>query len=326
MEHKSRILIVDDDPGAREALEALLFHEGYDLNFASNGPEALMRAADLTPDLILLDVMMPDMDGFEVCQKLRSSQFLAEVPVIMVTALDDRDSRLWGIEAGADEFVSKPFDRVELRTRIRTIIRLNRYHQLLEERANLQRANQELAQAYDDTLKGWSLALELRDDETQGHSERVTKKTLQLARIIGIADDELIHIRRGALLHDIGKMGIPDSILYKSGPLTDAEWKIMRQHPIYAYELLSPIAYLQPALDIPYCHHERWDGSGYPRGLKKEEIPQAARIFAVVDVWDALCSKRPYRNPWSEEQVASYLQKKREILFDPQIVNIFLDM
>jgi putative two-component system response regulator len=326
MEHKSTILIVDDDPGAREAMEALLFHEGYALNFASNGPEALTRAAELRPDLILLDVMMPDMDGFEVCQKLRASPFLAEVPVIMVTALDDRDSRLQGIESGADEFVSKPFDRIELRTRIRTIIRLNRYHQLLEERANLQRANQELAQAYDDTLKGWSLALELRDNETQGHSERVTQRTLQLARIMGVANDDLIHVRRGALLHDIGKMGIPDSILHKPGPLTEDEWKIMRKHPIYAYDLLFPIAYLRPALDIPYCHHEHWDGSGYPRGLKAETIPQAARIFAVVDVWDALCSKRPYRDPWPIEQVTSYIREKREILFDPQVVDVFLNL
>jgi putative two-component system response regulator len=270
--------------------------------------------------------MMPDMDGFEVCRHLRSSPLLAEVPVIMVTALDDRDSRLQGFEAGADEFVSKPFDRTELRMRIRTIIRINRYQQLIEERANLQQANKELAQAYDETLKGWSLALELRDNETRGHSERVTDTTLRLAYAMGINDGNLVHIRRGALLHDIGKMGIPDSILNKPGPLTDEEWEIMRQHPVYAYELLSPIAYLRPALDIPYSHHEKWDGTGYPRGLKGKQIPIAARVFAVVDVWDALRSDRPYRDAWPEEKVRTYISEQTDIHFDPQVVNIFLKL
>jgi putative two-component system response regulator len=326
MEYKTTILIVDDEPTARDTLESLLFREGYKLSFASNGSEALAKAAELIPDLILLDIMMPEMDGFEVCRRLRASPSLAEVPVIMITALDDRNSRLQGIEAGADEFVSKPFDRVELRTRIRTITRINRYRQLIEERANLQRANTELAQAYDDTLKGWSLALELRDNETQGHSQRVTDMTLCLARAIGIGDDNLVHIRWGALLHDIGKMGIPDSILHKAGPLTDEEWKIMRRHPVYAYELLSPIAYLRPALDIPYCHHEKWDGNGYPCGLKGEQIPLAARIFAVVDVWDALHSDRPYRAAWPEEKIYSHIRDQAGMYFDPQVVTVFLNI
>jgi putative two-component system response regulator len=326
MERKSIILIVDDDPGARDALEALLLIEGYQLHFAHNGPEALMKAAQLKPDLILLDVMMPEMDGFEVCQRLRGSSFLAEVPVIMITALDDRSSRLRGIDAGADEFVSKPFDRIELRTRIRTIIRLNRYHQLLEERGNLERAHADLEQAYDDTLKGWSLALELRDHETHGHSQRVTDMTLRLAQAVGVPEDRLLHIRRGALLHDVGKIGIPDSILNKPGPLSEEEWGIMRKHPVYAYELLYPIVYLRPALEIPYYHHEHWDGSGYPLGLKGEAIPQAARIFAVIDVWDALGSNRPYRAPWPEEKISAHLCEKRTILFDPQIIDVFLTL
>jgi len=324
MEYTGTILIVDDDAGARDTLKALLFHEGYRLDFAQNGQQALEKAAAIIPDLILLDVMMPEMDGFDVCRHLRASSILAEVPVIMVTALDDRDSRLQGIEAGADEFVSKPFDRTELRMRIRTIIRLNRYHQLLEERANLQHAHNELALAYDDTLKGWSLALELRDNEIQGHSKRVTHLTISLARKLGFPEDNLIHIRRGALLHDIGKMGIPDSILHKPGPLSDEEWTVMRKHPVYAYELLGPIAYLRPALEIPYCHHELWDGSGYPQGLQGEQIPKAARIFTVIDVWDALRSNRPYRGPWPESKVLTYLQEKSGTHFDPQIVSTFL--
>jgi putative two-component system response regulator len=326
MEYKNTILIVDDDPGARDTMEALLYYEGYNLNFASSGPEALVKATDLTPDLILLDVMMPGMDGFEVCRRIRSTPLLAEVPIILVTALTERNFRVQGLEAGADEFVTKPFDRLELRTRIKTVLNLNRYRQLLEERAKLQRAHHELAQAYDDTLKGWSLALELRDNETQGHSQRVTDLTLSLTQAMGIGDGEIVHIRRGAFLHDIGKMGIPDNILHKPGPLNEDEWKIMRQHPVYAYQLLSPIGYLRPALDIPYNHHEKWDGSGYPRGLKGEQIPLAARIFAVVDVWDALRCNRPYRAAWSDDNVRAYIREQTGIHFDPQIVNMFLNL
>jgi putative nucleotidyltransferase with HDIG domain len=160
---------------------------------------------------------------------------------------------------------------------------------------DLHRSNMELTLAYDTTLEGWSKALDLRDKETEGHTQRVVKIALSIAQVLGIQEEELIHIQRGALLHDIGKMGIPDSILFKPGPLTDKEWEIMRRHPVYAYELLYPITHLRPALDIPYCHHERWDGTGYPRKLRGEEIPLAGRIFTVVDVWDAITSDRPYR-------------------------------
>lgn len=326
MTHTSTILIVDDEPNVHIMLEALLEREGYNLHFASNGPDGLQKAFELTPDLILLDVMMPGMDGFAVCSRLRADPVLAEVPIIMLTALDDRKSRLRGIEVGADDFLSKPFDNIELRARIRTITRLNRYRQLLEERANLQRAHEELARAYDATLKGWSLALELRDNETQGHSQRVTELTLRLARSIGIEDEYLPHIYRGALLHDIGKMGVPDNILRKPGPLTDEEWSIMRKHPIYAYELLSSIEYLRPALGIPYCHHERWDGTGYPQGLHGEDIPLAARIFSIVDVWDALRSDRPYRLPWAKEKVQAYILRHVDTHFDPNVVELFMKL
>ncbi len=155
---------------------------------------------------------------------------------------------------------------------------------------DLQRSNRELVLAYDTTIEGWSRALDLRDKETEGHSKRVTEMVLTLARSLQVAEADLPHVRRGALLHDIGKMGVPDHILLKAGPLTEEEWVVMRMHPVYAYELLSPIAYLQQALDIPYCHHEKWDGSGYPRGLRGEQIPLAARIFALADVYDALSS------------------------------------
>ena len=324
MERNSTILIVDDTEAAREVMEALLMAEGYNLAFASNGPEALEMAAELSPDVILLDIMMPDMDGFEVCQRLRADPPLAEVPVVMVTSLDDRQSRIQGIEAGADDFVSKPFDGVELRARIRTITKVNRYRQLLIERTNLQQAHDELVDAYSSTLEGWAKALELRDHETEGHCQRVTEMTVRLASKLGVKDDDLVHVHRGALLHDIGKIGIPDGILLKTGPLTDQEQTIMRQHPTFAYEMLSSIKYLLPAIDIPYCHHEKWEGGGYPRGLPGEEIPFPARIFAVVDVWDALTSDRPYRPAWSEEKALQQINTDAGTHFDPRVVEAFL--
>jgi PAS domain S-box-containing protein len=191
---------------------------------------------------------------------------------------------------------------------------------------SLHRANQDLLQAYNETIEGWSHALDLRDKETEGHSQNVAEMTVKLARFADISEEELIHIRRGALLHDIGKMGVPDSILLKHDKLTDEEWVIMRKHPVFAFELLSPIAYLHSALDIPYCHHEKWDGSGYPRGLKGSQIPLAARLFAVIDVWEALCSDRPYREGWRKENVIEHIKSLSGTHFDPKIVELFLNM
>jgi PAS domain S-box-containing protein/putative nucleotidyltransferase with HDIG domain len=191
---------------------------------------------------------------------------------------------------------------------------------------DLQRSNTNLALAYDTTLEGWSRALDLRDRETEGHTKRVTELTLRLSRTMGLNETELAHIRRGAILHDIGKMAIPDSILLKPAPLTEEEWVIMRRHPVYAYEMLSPIDYLRPALDIPYCHHEKWDGTGYPRQLRGEQIPPAARIFAVVDVWDALRSGRPYRAAWSQDKVLAHIRSLSGFYFDKRAVDQFLKL
>ena len=190
---------------------------------------------------------------------------------------------------------------------------------------SLQKSNNDLTLAYEENIEGWSRTLDLRDKETEGHTQRVTEITLRLAKALGLSGEELVHIRRGALLHDIGKMGIPDNILLKPGSLSEDEWQIMRLHPDYAFELLSPINFLKPALDIPYCHHEKWDGSGYPRGLKGEQIPLAARIFSVVDVWDALCSDRPYRAAWPESQAVEYICEQVGSHFDPSIVEAFIN-
>jgi PAS domain S-box-containing protein len=190
---------------------------------------------------------------------------------------------------------------------------------------NMHRSHSELLLAYDTTIEGWSRALDCRDKETEGHSRRVTDLTIRLARTMGIGKDRLIHMRRGALLHDIGKLGVPDSILLKPGRLTSEEFEIMKRHTEIAFSILSPIEFLRSALDIPYFHHEKWNGSGYPRGLKGEEIPLAARIFSVVDVWDALCSQRPYRAAWPAGQALEYIRTESGISFDPAIVKIFID-
>ena len=189
---------------------------------------------------------------------------------------------------------------------------------------NLQHSNFELKLAYDATIEGWSHALDMRDKETEGHTQRVTAMSIKLARIMGVPEEQLVEMHRGALLHDIGKMGIPDNILLKPDKLTDDEWTIMRLHPQLAYDWLKPITYLQQAIQVPYCHHEKWDGTGYPRGLRGDDIPFLARIFTIVDVWDALTSDRPYRPSWSKERTIEYISEQRGRHFDPKVVDVFL--
>jgi len=191
---------------------------------------------------------------------------------------------------------------------------------------DIQRSHQELTEAYEATIEGWGRALDLRDQETEGHSRRVTDLAERLARALGLDEAALVPIRRGSLLHDIGKMGVPDRILLKTDNLTPTEWRVMRRHPQDAYDMLSPIAFLRPALDIPYCHHEKWDGTGYPRGLRGDEIPLSARLFAVVDVWDALRSERPYRPSWPEAKVLEHIRSLSGTHFDPRVVSVFLDL
>ncbi|MDO8674190.1 MAG: response regulator [Dehalococcoidia bacterium] len=526
------ILCVDDDEANRKLLKNILVPRGYVVVSAAGGAEALQMLRSQSIDLVLLDVLMPLMDGFEVCRQIKEDQSLRNIPVIMITALTATADRIRGIEAGAEEFLSKPFDQAEALARIKLLLKvkelnddrdraeeallqshtelerlvqertaalaqaivmlqadiakrekaenriqrqlehltalstidrviasnfdlglslseilihvttelgvdaadilvLNSISQMLEfgagrgfrtkaaetmqvrlgechagraaldrqiveisnlneqtdnsllpkclagedfvyyfgvpliakgqvkgvlevfQRAglepdaewlnflkslagqtaiaidnasmfdSLQRSNSELRIAYEATMEGWSHALDLRDRETEGHSQRVSDTTVRLARSFGLSEEDLILLRHGALLHDIGKMGIPDTILLKPGPLTEEEWIVMRQHPKLSYELLAPISYLRAAIDIPYCHHEKWDGSGYPRGLKAEQIPLAARIFAVVDVWDALSSDRPYRAAWPKDKVRKHILSLAGTHFDPAVVARF---
>jgi putative two-component system response regulator len=322
----STILIVDDDTAGQLTLESILDGQGYDLEFAENGVQALEKLSRLLPDLILLDVMMPGMDGFEVCRRIRSTPSIAEIPIIMLTALDDKKSLMIGLEAGADDYLTKPYDRYELLARLMGITRLNRYRKLVDERTNTEETHAQLLAAYEATIDGWSHALDLRDRETAGHSQRVAQLTVQLAIMADVPQNEIVHIRRGALLHDMGKLAIPDSILLKPAALNEEEWTWMKKHPEYAKEMISSIEYLRPALDIPYCHHEKWDGTGYPRGLKGEAIPFAARLFAVVDVWDALTSDRPYRPAWTQQKALEHIQNESGKHFEPLVVELFRKM
>lgn len=353
-----KILIVEDSPLQVARLKLALESQGYATLQAGNGAEALERARREQPDAILSDILMPEMDGFQLCRAIRSDPYLRQIPVILHTAVYKMDEdRNLGIEAGADAYIPKGSAPEELDGLIQQVIsakqaaekpfeakpeleqtKFDELHNqrtlfhLIEKTTRLEQANAALAQFrdpgenaadYDAIIEGWVEALDVRAKETDGHSRRVTEMTVNLARRVGIAEHELIHIRRGALLHDIGKMGIPDRILLKTGPLSDEEWVIMRQHPHLAYELLSPIVHLRPALDIPYCHHEKWDGTGYPRGLKGAQIPLAARIFAVVDVWDSLRSDNLYRDSYPDEKVRKQIRALSGTHFDPKIVKAF---
>jgi len=188
----------------------------------------------------------------------------------------------------------------------------------------LRRSQIEFSLTYDAILEGFARALDMREREPVGHTLKVTELTVRLARVVGVPEPELVHVRRGALLHDIGKMGVPESILQKPGPLSDEEWAIVCKHPQVAYDLLSPVVYLYPAIDIPYCHHEKWDGSGYPRGLKGDKIPLAARIFVVIDIWEALTSDRPYREAWTDEKANKLIKEQSGLYFDPEVVEAFM--
>jgi PAS domain S-box-containing protein len=241
-----------------------------------------------------------------------------EINTVAFRAIHKSGETLW-LETSSRAIVDPKTSRViEVQTASRDITERKNAEK------DLQTAHDNLQAAYEKTIEGWVRALDLRDRETEGHTQRVTELTLRVAKTLGYSEEELSHIRRGALLHDMGKMAIPDEILQKPGPLTEEEWKVMRRHPEYAHDMLSAISYLHPALDIPLYHHERWDGSGYPRGLKGEEIPKIARLFAIIDVWDALSSDRPYRKSLRRDQVIQYIIDMSGQLFDPELVKIVL--
>ena len=260
----------------------------------------------------------PD-DARQLSELLASQQDIDITRPTLYRALHKNGGYIW-LETTAREMYDQENNLVEYQASSRDVTERK------EAQLALQHALANLQDAYDKTIEGWVIALDLRDKETEGHTKRVTEMAVRLARELNCTEDEIVHIRRGALLHDMGKMGIPDEILQKPGPLSTIEWEVMRKHPQYAHQMLSPIHYLEQALIIPYCHHECWDGSGYPNKLKGEEIPLFARLFAVVDVWDALSSDRPYRKRLPPREVIRYIRDEAGRLFDPHIVEIFLKL
>ncbi len=317
------ILIVDDNEFAREVLRGVMSDLHAHLRCAASGAEALAMAEECIPDLILLDVMMPSMDGFEVCRRVRANPRLADVPVVMATALEDVDSKLKALEAGADDFVSKPINRVELHARAQTILRLNQTRKLVKRQGELESSLGALATNFDAVLKAIVTSLDARTQAAEGHTHRTTKLMIAIARRLEMREDELVHLRRGALLHNIGTIRVPESILRKAGELTASERATLQQHPQHAHDMLASIEDLRASLDIPYCHNERWNGSGFPRKLKGTDIPLAARIFAVAQAWDSMTSGA---HPVDSASAAATLEAEAGVLFDPTLVKIALEI
>ncbi len=329
---KPKILIVDDYEDNLFTLTKLLKALDVDVHQATSGDAALALALDHDFCVAILDVQMPGMTGYELAELLRGNESTSKLPIIFLSAMySDEYHHRKGYDAGAVDFLSKPYIPDILLSKVRVFISLYEQRLQLESWGHwleflVAERTDELSQSYNDTLLGWAKALELRERETAGHSHRVVELTLKITKEIGISAEKQIHIHRGALLHDIGKMGVSDTILLKPDSLTPGEWEEMRKHPVYAYELLRHIKFLEPALNIPYAHHEKWDGTGYPRGLKGEEIPLEARIFALADVWDALTSNRPYRKAMPRSEAIQYIRDQCGTHFDPNLVERFVRM
>ncbi|MDY6933383.1 MAG: diguanylate cyclase [Spirochaetota bacterium] len=311
---KSRILVVDDDPKNLKLQEALLLSLDYDVIKASCGEDALSTIKRAEIDLVLLDIMMPGMDGYEVCRRLKEDEHTRLIPVVMLTALDDIESRVKGIEAGTDDFITKPPNKLELLTRIKSLI-------------NVKSLNKNLIDI-ENVLFSLANAVEAKDPYTQGHIQRVSNMTEALGKKMGLPKKETAALRLGGILHDIGKIVIPDKILKKTCPLTPDEWKVIKSHPDAGYKICLPLKEnLGSALYAVQYHHEKLDGSGYPDGLKGDEIPIVARIMAVVDIYDAMFSDRPYHKAVPKEKALTVLREEAEYgKLDKEIVEQFIKM
>ncbi len=329
-----KILVVDDEEAIREVVSTMLQAQGFECTAVSNGKAALDHIQKSSPDLILSDMVMPEMDGLKLLEWMRAHD--PDVPVIMVTAMHDISTALEAIRRGAYDYILKPFEKDQLFLGVRRalqhrhLIMENRNYQknleeLVQERTSqLRGALTQLEQSYDDTLEALGSALDLKDAETEGHCQRVTAFTISIAKSMNVPLQILPSIARAAFLHDIGKMAIPDSILRKPGPLTDEEKQVMRRHCDIGYNMLTRIPFLRDAAEIVLAHQEFFDGTGYPRGLKGEEIPLGARIFAVADALDAMISDRPYRRALSISYAREEVKRCSGTQFDPQVVKVFL--
>ena len=309
---RSRVLVADDTESIRLLFRRLLTADGHEVIMAADGAEALNAVRRHHPDVILLDVTMPAVDGLEVCRRLKSDPATQLTPVVLVTGQTDLSDRIRGIEAGADEVLSKPVHPHELRARVRSLSRVKHLIDALDS-----------AEAAFVTL---ALTIEARDPYTNGHCERLARHAVRLGRALGLADEDLEALRRGGYLHDVGKVGVPDAVLLKPGPLTPDETQLMRQHPEIGDNLCAPLQSLRRVRPIILCHHERVDGSGYPAGLRGDEVPLLAQIVGIVDVYDALTSQRPYRAALTTHDAIEHLLGEVEAgRFARRYVEAFLD-
>jgi putative two-component system response regulator len=307
------ILIADDEPAFRDYLGTLLRTQGFRVVAAADGVEALDAFAHQQPDLVLLDIEMPHMDGLEVCRRLKLNPETRLVPVVLVTGLTASEDRIRGIEVGANDFLSKPVDRNELMARVKSLLSLKAYTDELERAESV--------------LFALARSIEGKDPYLEGHCERLSTYSAKLGMHIGLSPEEITALRRAGIVHDIGKVAVPDAILLKPGPLTAEEWKIMREHPVVGERICMPLKSFRLVLPIIRHHHERLDGSGYPDGLRGEEIPMGARVIQIADVYDALTTARPYKGPLSQEHALEVMTEEvRKGWWDPAMFATFQQM
>lgn len=305
-----RILVVDDDAAFRKLLETVLTRQGYEIFTAADGQEALTEFAQREPDLVLLDVEMPYRNGMEVCRKLKQDPATRLTPVVLVTGLAATEDRIQGLEAGADDFLNKPVDRNELLARVRSLLNLKAYTDELERAESV--------------LFALARSIEGKDPYTEGHCERLSNYSSRLGKHLGLPPEQITALEWGGIVHDIGKVSVPDAILLKPGPLTEDEWKVMRRHPVVGERICTPLRSFRLVLPIIRHHHERFDGSGYPDGLEGEKIPLSARILQIADVYDALTTERPYKPALSvEEALRTLAEEVKRGWWDPHLFEKF---
>lgn len=331
----SNVLVVDDDPVNRHLVSDVLRQEGYRVNEAESGEVALASVKRSQPDIILLDVMMPGINGFDVARMLKSDPVSQGIPIIIVTSLEDSKSRGLALLQGVEEYITKPIHPLELKNRVRNLLRLKlannilRDHNLVLEE-ELQRRGKELHSSFEESLYMLMRAAEYRDDETGEHIQRISYYTKHLASLVGMDQSFCDTIFLASPMHDIGKIGIPDNILLKPGKLEPDEWEVMKRHTIIGAEILAggSSPFIKMGQEIALSHHERWDGTGYPHGLSGKKIPVAARIMTLCDVYDALRSKRPYKPAYQHEKALETIRKGDNRIkpshFDPDIIEVFL--
>ncbi|MGN6591484.1 MAG: HD-GYP domain-containing protein [Terriglobales bacterium] len=307
-----RVLVVEDDESSRILTQELLLGQHYQVEGAADAEQAERIVRERPPDLILLDVVMPGRSGIELCRELKEDPATRLIPVILVTGLTEREARLQGIEAGADDFVNKPLDSPELIARVKSLLKLKQFTDELENAETV--------------LFSLALGVEARDPYTEGHCARLSSYAAQLGQDMGLSEEDIVALRRGGVLHDIGKIAVPDAILRKPGPLDAHEMAILRRHPVTGEKICQPLRSLQRVLPIIRHHHEHWNGRGYPDGLAGEEIPILARVLQVADAYDALTTSRPYKPAWTHAQAAAVLlYEARQQWWDESILRLFLE-